>query len=245
MVATDAKVGTILFICVIFLLNVLAYLNGIVFQLYKFHINGFVLDLAFGGGGSQVFVFNNTLVLHGILIGVVILLFTLGVAFISFRCARYITFKHVRIGIYLFLFACIAPQLTHAYAAAANVNSVMEVSVCLPQFYPLTANRLMLKLGVIKKEDLYVNNLDRGKGHNFVYPIHPLEKEDSVKPLNIIYLVLDSWNFRTFTRECCPNIRAFGDQATIFNRHLSSSNGTRGGIFVLFFGLSAILLARF
>ena len=47
------KVGTILFSCAIFLLNVLAYLNGIVFQLYKFHINGFVLDLAFGGGGNQ------------------------------------------------------------------------------------------------------------------------------------------------------------------------------------------------
>ena len=60
-----------------------------------------------------------------------------------------------------------------------------------------------------------------------------------MKPLNIIYLVLDSWNFRTFTRECCPNIRAFGDRSAVLNRHLSSSNGTRGGIFGLFFGISA------
>lgn len=152
------NVGTILFTCAIFLLNVLAYLNGIVFQLYKFHINGFVLDLAFGGGGSQVFVFNNTLILHGVLIGLLILLFTLAVVFIAYRYARYVTSKQVKIGIYLFLFSCIAPQLTHAYAAAANVNSIMEVSACLPQYYPLTANRLMLKLGVVKKEDLYVNN---------------------------------------------------------------------------------------
>ena len=233
------KVGTILFTCAIFLLNVLAYLNGIVFQLYKFHINGFVLDLAFGGGGNQVFVFNNTLVLHGVLIGLLILLFTLAVVFIAYRYARYVTSKQVKIGIYLFLFSCIAPQLTHAYAAAANVNSITEVSACLPQFYPLTANRLMLKLGVVKKEDLYVNNPDKGKGHSFVYPLHPLEKVDSVKPLNIIYLILDSWNFRTFTRECCPNIRAFGDRSAVFNLHLSSSNGTRGGIFGLFFGISA------
>ena len=69
--------------------------------------------------------------------------------------------------------------------------------------------------------------------------VYPLEKVDSVKPLNIIYLILDSWNFRTFTRECCPNIRAFGDRSAVFNRHLSSSNGTRGGIFGLFFGISA------
>ena len=68
------KVGTMLFTCAIFLLNVLAYLNGIVFQLYKFHINGFVLDLAFGEGGNQVFVFNDTLVLHGVFIGLLILL---------------------------------------------------------------------------------------------------------------------------------------------------------------------------
>ena len=87
------NVGTILFTCAIFLLNVLAYLNGIVFQLYKFHINGFVLDLAFGGGGSQVFVFNNTLILHGVLIGLLILLFTLAVVFIAYRYARYVTSK--------------------------------------------------------------------------------------------------------------------------------------------------------
>ena len=29
-----------------FLLNIIAYLNGLVFQLYKFHINGLVLDMA-------------------------------------------------------------------------------------------------------------------------------------------------------------------------------------------------------
>ena len=138
------KVGTMLFTCAIFLLNVLAYLNGIVFQLYKFHINWFVLDLAFGEGGNQVFVFNDTLVLHGVFIGLLILLFTLVVIFIAYRYARYVTSKQVKIGIYLCLFSCIAPQLTHAYAAAANVNSITEVSACLPQFYPLTANRLML-----------------------------------------------------------------------------------------------------
>ena len=81
-----------------------------------------MLDLAFGGGGNQVFVFNNTLVLHGVLIGLLILLFTLAVVFIAYRYARYVTSKQVKIGIYLFLFSCIAPQLTHAYAAAANVS---------------------------------------------------------------------------------------------------------------------------
>lgn len=239
------KVGTVLFVTAIFLLNVVAYLNGIVFQLYKFHINGFVLDLAFGGGGSQVFVFNNTLVLHAVLIGLVILFLTLAVTYIAFRYYRRVNGKQVRIGICLFLFSCIVPQLTHAYAAAANISSITEVSACLPQYYPLTANKLMLKLGVIKKEDLYVNNPDKGRGHNFIYPIHPIERADSVKPLNIIYIILDSWNFRTFTRECCPNIRAFGDRASVFNRHLSSSNGTRGGIFGLFFGISATYWQNF
>ena len=232
------KVGITLFVITVFLMNTVAYLNGIVFHLYKFHINGFVLDFVFGEGAGQVFVFDRSLVIHGILIGILILVCTLGIVFVSLRWYEKVGKRVVWTGVLIFLFACIAPQLTHAYAAAANVGSITEVSTCLPQYYPLTANKLMLKLGVIKKEDLYVDQ-DKRRGSHFIYPVNPIERDDSVRPLNIVFIILDSWNYRTFTRETCPNILAFGDRASVFKHHLSSSNGTRGGIFGLFFGISA------
>lgn len=231
-------VGMTLFVITVFLMNILAYLDGIVFHLYKFHINGFVLDFVLGEGAGQVFVFDRSLVIHGILVGIFILVCTLGSMYVSFRWYREVGKRVVWTGVCLFLFACIMPQLTHAYAAAANVSSITEVSSCLPQYYPLTANKLMLKLGVIKKEDLYVDH-DKRKGGHFVYPAHPIERMGSIRPLNIVFIILDSWNYRTFTREVCPNILAFGDRASVFKRHLSSSNGTRGGVFGLFFGISA------
>lgn len=47
-----------------FLLNIIAYLNGLVFQLYKFHINGLVLDMVFGQDAGQVFNFETSLILR-------------------------------------------------------------------------------------------------------------------------------------------------------------------------------------
>ena len=50
-----------------FLLNLTAYINGLVFQLYKFHINGLVIDMVFGAGAGQVFSFAPSLILKFIL----------------------------------------------------------------------------------------------------------------------------------------------------------------------------------
>lgn len=237
--------GTCLFVLCIFLLNIAAYFNGIVFQLYKFHINGFVLDLAFGSGASQVFVFNQALVVRGALIVLALLACTLACVYISFRLSRRIGVRSAMIGVYVFLLACIVPQLVHVYAAAVNNSAVQEVSDCLPQYYPLTANKLMLKLGVIRKEDLGTKNPDKVCGSDLVYPLQPIVQEDSIPSLNVIFIVLDSWNYRTFTREVCPNILDFSDRASVFRHHLSSSNGTRGGIFGLFFGISATYWSHF
>lgn len=238
-------IGTGLFAFAVFLVNILAYLNGIVFQLYKFHINGFVLDLVLGEGANQVFVFDRSLIIHGVLVGMLILICTLGIVYISFRCYKKVGKRVTWMGISFLLFIFISPQLTHAYAAAVNMSSITDVSTCLPQYYPLTANKLMLRLGVIKKEDLYVNP-DKKKKCSFVYPAHPIERVDHVQPpLNIIFIILDSWNYRTFTRETCPNILAFGERASVFKSHLSSSNGTRGGIFGMFFGISATYWQNF
>lgn len=220
-----------------FLLNILAYTNGIVFRLYKFHINGFVLDLLFGDGGGQVFVFNNALIWQAIGIIILMLVIFLVFTYSGFKLQRFITGKHIRIYTLAAILSITVSHLAHAYAAASGQVSIQTVARYLPQFYPLTANGLMLDLGVIKKDDLYVE--ENSGNATVAYPLHPLETVQDSCRKNIIFIILDSWNPRTLTAETCPNIQDFANKSTTFRHHLSSSCGTRGGVFGLFFGLSA------
>ena len=52
------QAGAITHIILVSLLNILAYIDGSVYSLYKFHINGFVLNLLVGEGNSEIFTFS-------------------------------------------------------------------------------------------------------------------------------------------------------------------------------------------
>ncbi len=228
---------TILFVFYLLLLA-LAYINGIVFQLYKFHINGFVLDMVFGANAGQIFVFNSALLLKSAGILLLILLVESLLLGISKKFSNRIKFKPIFITIAILFCSIIVSHLGHAYAAVAGKASVENAALCLPQFYPLTANRLMLKLGVVKKEDLHTHHSHSKQKMVVNYPLHPLEVTDSIAPKNIIFLLIDSWNPRSLTPETCPQLYRFSQKSVSYLRHLSSSNGTRGGIFGWFFGLT-------
>lgn len=48
------QAAAITHIILVSLLNILAYIDGSVYSLYKFHINGFVLNLLVGEGNSEI-----------------------------------------------------------------------------------------------------------------------------------------------------------------------------------------------
>lgn len=231
---------TALAILIVFylLLGVLAYINGIVFQLYKFHINGFIMDMVFGVNAGQIFVFNSALLVKSAGILALIILIELLLLWISKKISNRISFKPITTTI-IILFCCIiVSHLGHAYAAVAGKASIENAALCLPQFYPLTANRLMQKLGVVKKDELPTAPSHSKQKTVVNYPLHPLEVTDSIIPPNIIFLLIDSWNPRSFTPETSPQLCLFSQKSVSYLRHLSSSNGTRGGIFGWFFGLT-------
>ena len=108
-------------------------------------------------------------------------------------------------------------------------GSVIETTDVLPYYFPLRANKLLGRLGLVDVEKL---NQIRFQNHGTAvkYPLHPLKINKPEKALNIVILCIDSWNPRTFTRKCTPNICAFADHAELFSHHLSASNATSGGI---------------
>ena len=66
------QAAAITHIILVSLLNILAYIDGSVYSLYKFHINGFVLNLLVGEGNSEIFTFSFWLYLKiaGVLVGI-------------------------------------------------------------------------------------------------------------------------------------------------------------------------------
>ena len=101
-----------------FLLNIIAYLNGLVFQLYKFHINGLVLDMVFGQDAGQVFNFETSLILRFALTILAVGFLFSGIIWIAYRF--YQRLRRRQIILYLVLFVCstLSAHLVHAYAAA-------------------------------------------------------------------------------------------------------------------------------
>ena len=233
------KTAKIVQIVGIILLCIINYLNSQVYAIYHFHINGFVLSMVFGEGAGEIFNFDIMLYLKEIALFLVVAAIVIGVWYTSYllwkkRQKAYAwTIAGCIIGSTLFAHLC------HIYGAFYQQPSVMKSSALLPYYFPTTSNGLLLKLGCTPPRESMIQ-MNGKQSADIQYPIQPLQKEkmnpDSLP--NIIFILIDSWNTRSLTAECMPNAYQFAQQNQWFSNHVSGSNGTRSGVFSLFFGLS-------
>jgi len=84
-----------------------------------------------------------------------------------------------------------------------------------------------------REEKSYVNsNVSRVE-----YPLAALDVKSPEKPYNIIWLVSESLRADMLEQEIMPATWNFSVNAHRFTRHYSGSNGTRMGVFSMFYGL--------
>ncbi len=221
-------------VCVIF--NIYILLDIKVYELYRFHINGFVLEMITGAGFSQIFVIDTLLILKCALVIVLISSFYIGIFYASRTLVnrdRMIKWKMITAG---FLLLLVSANGIHAWAAATQYSSVLKSALYYPLHYPLTMTTELAKMGITSSSEPATLNNTKQDGSFLQYPLHPIKSQPTSKP-NIVYIVLDSWNYRSFTPEICPNITHFAKKSAVFTNHYSGSNGTRGGIFSLFYAI--------
>lgn len=230
----------ILIIVYVFII-LIAIINRFVFQIYHFHINGFVLDMLFSEGAGDIFVFSFWLYIKAILIFLFVCIAVFGTYLLSKRLAHNIKRKKqfYFLSLYSFVGVIIISQGLHIYGSATMRTSILESNTYLPYYFPISMNSFLDKCGIIDKKNITNINF-KDKKSSLSYPIKPLHKNStSTNKPNIVIIAIDSWNFRTLTEECMPNVWKFKQKSEFFANHLSSSNGTRGGIFGLFTGLSS------
>ena len=217
----------------------LAYflVNGMIYAQYRFHINGFVLDMLFSEGAGDIFQFNASIYIKLTMALLVLIAATIAV----WKGCKYIIGKwHYAAALPASLTLVAALLFSngfHAYAAVVKIPSVIRSAPAVPYYFPLTANRFLHKLGVVSKETLTTSNLKSGAASGLKYPAKELVVEQDSAKKNIVMIVIDSWNSRSWSDEVFPNIRAFAPRCSYFADHFSSSNGTTGSTFGMFFGL--------
>lgn len=235
-ISKNEKLTSIFHVTGIVIVNIILFINSYVFSLYRFHINGLIISMFFGEGNDEIFQFDASLYAKVVLI---ILAFIAGN--IALKIASKKIYEKTQRTFFLpfiivFLAALISSNAIHAYAAVAQRQSVVKSATHIPYYFPVTATRLMIKMGVVSQDDLL--HADFGKQTGLTYPKNPIISHSGTKN-NVVLIAIDSWNFRSLNDTVTPNILEFANKNTQYINHLSSSNGTRGSIFGMFFGVSS------
>ncbi|WP_339144227.1 DUF3413 domain-containing protein [Pseudoalteromonas galatheae] len=208
--------------------------NSLCFELYKFHINGVIVDMLLAG---QVIEFSPIAWAQAIVIFIVIFVFQF---YLATWLSKPRTVMKLRLGrkfTSVTVIALLASNTMHAWASATVYQPITGFSKYLPFFKPATANSFMRKYGLVDEEALAQQKSMSLTQGQFNYPLQPIEVEPVEKPLDIVFVVLDSWRYDAFTAQVTPNIWRFSQQGVVFNQHFSTGNSTRTGISGLFYGL--------
>lgn len=212
-------------------------LDTFIFSQYRFHFNGMVMNLLLGGAAEEIFTFSALL---WAALGVFVLALIGFQFWLSQRIWQRVLATPGRPFGYIisFVLFCIffAENMLYAWADANTYTPITKQIRFLPAYKPLTADRWFINNGWAdpKAANAFA---DMDTSSSLDYPKQPLDCTAKETPLNIVYIVVDSWRFDTLTAKATPNIYQFSKTALTFDQHYSGANSTRTGIFSLFYGL--------
>lgn len=216
------------------LLFVIVFADANVYDLYRFHINGIVLSMLFGPGSKDIFTFEGPMVLTVVLKIAAIISFFVAMGWYILKIGPKVKIRILPV-VFTLLGITIVAQGLNVYAQAVRHSICIECCENLPHYYPLTANTKLAKMGLIDASKRPQMNLSSGKIK------YPLADANFVKPdslMNFVWLMIDSWNVRSFDSITSPNIYRFSKRCDIYEKHKSSSNGTISSVFGLYTGIS-------
>ena len=225
------------------LTNIIIYGDYTVYNLYNFHLNGFVWNLIMAPGGIESLggSSSTTMVIGVLFVLILALQFLLLWLLKRFLLTRLQTppLRFRRIYLYLILLMLalsLGERVTYGVSKLQSYTPVLSAGNTFPFYLPMSFQRLAKKLGYKVQQN---SKLRVSKGSKLHYPLEPLQIEKPEKLPNIILLVSESWRWDMLDPEISPAAWNFAQQAHQFTHNYSAGNGTRMGVFGLFYGLYA------
>lgn len=216
------------------ILVLLVIVDSLVFSQYRFHLNGMVWNLLTSGAAGDVLPVTGKL---WVILGGAVLFLGLLQWAVAAGTWRWVTARRRRYGAAAAVAILLLVLGGHGMHAWANANQLSEITNqvrYLPGYKPLTAKKLMVKLGLAVKNA--GPSLNSGGGNSALrYPLEPVSCTGGKK--NLVLIVIDSWRFDCLTPQVTPNIFRFAQENIRFDNHFSSGNCTRFGIFGMFYGV--------
>ncbi|MBM2812944.1 MAG: inner rane hydrolase, partial [Chloroflexi bacterium] len=213
-----------------------------VFTIFGMHLNGFVWNTVFtaGGleamGGSTATNLTYAAILLGLLVVQVLPLAVLWKIQLLQQLWR-VTFTKRMVIAYMacFVLSVLGEIIAYGVSDIRSYSPLLASATLFPLYQPVTFRTLARRLGF---------NVDRRDEFRFRtatmrlnYPIHTLRVNPPEHPLNIVWLVAESLRADVLDPEVMPQTWAFARRAHCFGRHYSGGNGTRMGMFTMFYGL--------
>ncbi len=222
---------------------VLLLVDARLFSLYRFHLNGMLVQLVLSGAlYDQVQLSWLDLALAA---ATVVLVFAAQAA-LAWACWRRLPVRPKRAVLSHWAIAMVlmlAGQSATIYFDARGQRAATSQWAYLPWALPVTAKRWMLDqfgVGLQDPEQGEVVALRPGaKRSSLRYPLQPMQCTPLKSPPNVLVLVLDSLRRDALTATIMPNTSKLAQQSLVFQRHYSSGNSTRPGFFGLLYGLPA------
>lgn len=213
--------------------HLFVFFDSRLYDLYAFHLNGFVWNLITTPGGIESLGADQTSFLlvagySSTLIAVHVFSLLLSAKFPRMQI-------HFGMIFILFLLATIAERGIYGYSRADMSGHVLARGDAMPLYQPMKMNTFLQRLGMDVKKTSTIK-LDQSNSQ-LVYPKHPLVFSEVEKPLNIIMLVSESMRWDLLTSQIMPNMSSFARKAWNFTENFSGGNGTRQGLFALFYGI--------
>lgn len=205
------------------------------YALYGFHFNAFVWNVVSTPGGMASLGFDQLSVASlAAILGAAVALVG-GLWLLAGGVARRV---RVRVAplLVLFLLLTLGERGVYAVGQFVSDGEVLDLAASFPLYQPAKAAGLLERLGYQRKQAGTVRfaAADKGAVH---YPLTPLAIRPGVEPPNIILLVVESLRADMLTPEIMPKLWQFSSGALRLTHHYSGGNGTRQGLFALFYGL--------
>ncbi len=236
------KFFAILSIVLFTILHSINFVDLIIFQFFKYHINGMVLNVITTPGGIAALDIPkvNLILFSALLIFIVII-----EIFILFFSKR-VKFNIKPLIVGLIIIITVEKGLYIYYDLNCNEN-VKKIKLTIPLYQPLTCKKFVRKVLHIKIKKCgkyrFTNRLHIKK--NLHYPLKKIVLKKVDKLPNIIFILLDAWRADKFNKKYTPNIYNFSKKAIVFSNHKSGGIATRFGVFTLFYGIYGIYWHRF
>lgn len=224
------------------LLQIVLYADKFIYAHYGFHLNGFVWNLVCTRGGLQSLggeastTASFALICAG-LAAVQAALYVLATRWRRLRHAarRWTTWGRMALGAGLLLAGAGSSVLAFGISAVRGYAPILSAANDVPGYFPITFNRLAESLGFepVRTPSLSLDVADT----RLRYPRCELVRRPVSRPPNIVWLVSESLRADMLDAEIMPASYAFAQRAVWCRNHYSAGNGTRMGVFGMFYGL--------